>query len=360
MDKLIIAKSGVAYAGTNAVPGTLEGAFTPDLLAPGAFGLYGFHRYSDSIERFALITHTAATSSATPASYTAKDTDYNGTQVQFYLGTQAAIYREPSSLPTSQPKQSSPIQLKGIRRVTGTPYVPAALEGITITFPALPGTTTIYDTYTIKVTKVPNTRSVFSWTFQAVGIFANLAAVATAIVAQYTNITTQGGPNGVTLPFTLAVSGSTIILTAKNYGDAFTVASDDLSYPSTYTFSTPLVVGSGNFYQVYKKESDTLGDQGFLDQIDRRVVPVTRLADPAALYDTYVFDFVNTLDLKNETDDTFSNQEGLTVYIPQGSAQATELEAILTVFASRNLITVPLALNNTAQTVNGTTTTTTA
>lgn len=355
MDKLIIAKSGVAYAGTNAVPGTAEAAVTPDLLAPGSFGIYGFHRYSDGIERFALITHTAATAQAA-GSYKAKDTDYNGTLIQFYLGTQAAVYRDPMSVPISQPKQSSPIQLRGIRRITGTPYVPAALEGITITLPALPTTKTVYDTYTVKVTKVPNTRSVFSWSFQAVGIFANAAAVATAIVADYTARTSA---NGITLPFTLAVSGSDILLTALRYGDAFTAASDDLAYPCTYAFSTPLVFGSGNFYQVYKKESDTLGEQGQLDQIDRRVVPIARLADSAAKYDTYVFDIVNTLDLKDETDDTFSNQEGLTVYIPQGSAQATALEAILTVFASRNMITVPLNLNNTAQTVDGTTTTTT-
>lgn len=358
MDKLIIAKASVAYAGTNAVPGTAEGAVTPDLLAPGSFGIYGFHRYSDGIERFALLTHTAATAQAA-GSYKAKDTDYNGTDVQFYLGTQAAIYRDPMSVPSSQPKQSSPIQLRGIRRVTGTPYVPAALEGITITFPAVPATQTVYDVYTIKITKVPNTRSVFSWSFQAVGIMANPTAVATAIVADYTARTSGSVGGGIDLPFTLAVSGATVVLTAKKYGDAFTVASGDYAYPSTYAFSTPLVFGSGNYYQVYKKESDTLGEQGMLDQIDRRVVPIARLADSAAKYDTYVFDFVNTLNLKDETDDSFSNQEGLTVYIPQGSAQATALEAILTVFASRNMITVPLNLNNTAQTVDGTTTTTT-
>lgn len=351
MEKLIIAKSGVAYAGTIAVPGTAEAAVTPDLLAAGSFGLYGMHRYTDGYERFALITHTAATAQAA-GSYKVKDTDYNGRSVQFYLGTQAAVYRNPNSLPTSQPKQSSPIQLKGIRRLTGNPYLAAALQGLTITFPALPAAPTVYDEYMLKVTRVPNTRSVFSWSFDVTGIFANLAALATAFVAQI-----NARPN---LPFTAAVSGSTVVITAIEYGEALTIAADGLLYPVAVAQSTALELGYGNFYQVYKKESDTLGEQGWLDQIDRRMVPINRLADPAAKYDTYIIDFVNALDLKDETDDMFSNQEQLAVYVPQGSAQATELEAIFNVFSSRGLLSIAPDFNNTAATVDGTTTTTTA
>lgn len=355
MEKLIIAKSGVAYAGTNAVPGTREGAFTPDLLAPGSLGIYGFHRFDDNIERFALISHYAATSHATPGAYIVKDIDYSGREIVFYLGAQAAIYRDPNSLPTTQPKQSSAIQLRGIRRLTGAPYVPAVLQSLTITFPALPATTTNFDEYILIVSPAANTRSVFTFTFDVVGKMADLAALSTAFVAQIT------ARDAVTpLPFTAVISGSTVVITAKKYTEALNIASDGLSYPVVVTGQGTLENGQGNFYQVYNKESNTLGEQGQLDQIDRRVVPIARLADPAGKYDTYLIDFVNILDNRDETDDTFSNQEQLTVFIPQGSVQANQFEDMFNLFSTRGLLgTVPV-FNNTAGTIDGTTTTTTA
>lgn len=350
MDKLIIATSTVAYGGTRTTPSTAEQAYTPDLLGAGCIGMYGFHRYSDGIERFALITHTAATSFATPASYVAKDTDFTGRQIKFYVGANSSNSQAANS--TSQPRQSSEISLKGIRRLVGTPYQASVLEVSTITFPALPTTTaTVYDEYFIHITRNPITKEVDAWSFQVQGIFANLAALATALAAQ---INARHF-----VPFTASVSGSTLVITAKNFTETFIFGFDGFLYPSTVVKSPTMVVGSGNYWQLQYKEKNFGGEQGWQDQLDRRMPGIDALALSTGQYDIYLIDFVNVLDLKDEMDDTFSNQETLVVAIPQGSSQASEFEAIFTQFQTRNLLSVPLELNNTAQTVNGTTTTTT-
>lgn len=348
MDKLIIAKTGVAYGGTRSAPTVTEGAVTPDLLAAGAIGMYGFHRFDDGIERLALITHVAATTHATPGAYKAKDTDFTGGHVKFFLGANSANLQALGS--TSQPRQSSEIQLKGIRRLYGTPYQASVLEVSTITPPALPTTGTIYDEYLLHITESPITKEVKSWSFEVQGIFANLAAMIDAMVLQINN--------RKNMPFTASRTSNTLLITAKYYTKVYSFGFDGFLYPSTVTKSTAMVVGNGNLWQMQYKEKNNGGEQGWQDQLDRRMPGIDLLALDDH-YDVYLIDFVNIGDLKDETDDTFSNQEGLIVAIPQGTTQATIYEAIFNVFYAANKLSIVPQFNNTAQTVDGTTTTTT-
>lgn len=348
MDKLLIAKTGVAYAGTRSAPTVAEGAVTPDLLAAGAFGIYGFHRNTDGNERFSLITHTASTTFATPGAYKAKDTDYTGGKIKFFLGANSANLQAVASV--SQPRQSSEIQLRGIRRLYGTPYKAYALEVSTITPPALPTTTTAYDSYLLHVTETPVTKEVKSWTFQVVGVFANLAAMIDAMVLKINN--------RANIPFTASRSSNTLLITAKYPTKVYSFGFDDYLYGSTVVKSTPMDLGSGNLYQIAKKEKNYNGEQGWFDQIDRRMPGIDQLA----LEDNYIVynvEFVNTFDAAHEQNGTNTDVESMVIAIPQGTAQAQVLENIFNVFAAAGKLGTVPTFNNAAQYVNGTTTTTT-
>lgn len=348
MDKLLIAKTTVAYGSTRSVPGTAEGAVTPDLLAAGAIGIYGFHRFDDGIERLALITHVAATTHATPGAYKAKDTDYTGREVKFFLGANSANMQALGS--TSQPRQSSEIQLKGIRRAVAVPYEAATFEVSTITPPALPTTASMYDEYFLHVQQTPVTKEVDTFSFSVTGIFANLAALATAFVNQINN--------RKNMPFTAAVSGNNIVITSSYLTKVLNFGFDGFLYGATVAKSTPMKLGNGNLYQIKYKEKNYGGEQGWQDQLDRRMPGIDALAQDDH-YHVYLFDFVNTLDLKDETDDTFTNQETLTVAIPQGSPIAQVIENIFGAFYTGNKLSIVPQFNGTAQVVDGTTTTTT-
>lgn len=350
MDKLLIAKTGVAYAGTRALPTTAEGATTPDLLAAGAFGIYGFHRNTDGNERFSLITHTAATTFAVAGAYKAKDTDFTGRAIKFFLGANSANLQAIGS--ASQPRQSSEIQLKGIRRLFATPYEAAALEVSTITPPAVPTTTaTAYDEYFLHVTETPVTKEVKSWSFEVQGIFANVAAMIDKMVLVINN--------RANVPFTASRSGNTLLITAKYFTKVYQFGFDGFLFGSTVAKTTPMKLGSGNLYQVAKKEKNYNGEQGWFDQIDRRMPGIDQLALDDH-YIMYIIDFVNSGDLKDETDDTFTNQETLTIAIPQGTAQAQVLENIFNAFQTAGKLSITPQFNGSAQVVDGTTTTTTA
>lgn len=349
MDKLIIAKPTVSYGGTRLATTTPEGAVTPDLLASGSIGMYGFHRFDDGIERFALITHTASTTHAVAGVYKAKDSDFNGSQVKFYLGANSANAQALGS--TSQPRQSSEISLRGIRRLVGTDYQAAVAEISTITPPALPTTTaTVYDEYILHVTQTPITKEVKSFTFEVQGIFANLAAMIDAMVLQINNRRN--------IPFTASRTSNTLLITSTYLNKVYSFGFDGYLYGATVAKSTPMVIGNGNIGQLQKKEKNNGGEQGWQDQLDRRMPGIDALAQDDH-YDVYLIDFVNVGDLKDETDDTFTNQETLTIAIPDGSAQGTALEAIFNAFQTAGKLSITPQFNATAATVGGTTTTTT-
>lgn len=321
MDKLLIAATGIAYAAARGATSTPDAAFTPDLLAAGAFGIYGYHRFTDGFEKFALISHAAATANNAGA-YVAKDTDYNGSQIVFYLGANSSNKQALNA--ASQPRQSSQIQLTGIKRVVGTPYVAGVKGAWTITFPAVQSPGTSFDEYVLHITKNPNTKYVQSWTFSVTGIFAN----ATALVTAFKNIiAARFADLGFDAPY-VASGTATLILTAVNYGDTFIFGSDGFAYPIAVSNSTVMVPGSGMLYQVSKAEKNTGGERGWNDQIDRRMPGIDQLALEAQ-YDIYLIDYVNIKKNVDEQDDTFSNQNTLTLYIPQGSSSALTLELIM-------------------------------
>lgn len=349
MDKLLIAKTGVAYAGTRSAPTVAEGAVTPDLLAAGAFGIYGFHRNTDGNERFSLITHTAATTFATPGAYKAKDTDYTGNQVRFFVGANSSNFQ--ALVATTYPRESSEIQLRGIRRLFGSPYEAAVKEISTITPPALPTTQTAFDEYFLHVTPAPRTRGVVqAYSFSVQGAFATLAAMIDALVLQINN------RKNVT--FTAARSSNTLVITSINFTDVLNFGFDGFLYGATVVKSTPMKRGSGNLYQVTKKEKNYNGEQGWFDQIDRRMPSIDQLV----LDDHYIIyniDFVNTFDAVHEQNATNTNQETLTVAIPQNTAQAQVMENIFNQFATSGKLSITPTFNSAAQYVDGTTTTTT-
>lgn len=349
MDKLIIGATGVAYAGTRSVPGTAEGAVTPDLLAAGAFGIYGIHRYSDGFEKFALISNAAATAN-TAGAYVAKASEFNGNNIKFYLGANSTNRQALGA--TSQPRQSSEISLRGIRRMVGTPYVAAVKGAWTITplTPPSPGVAT--DEYVIHVTKTPKTKTVESWTFSVQGVFANATALVTAYKAA---IAARFADLHITTEFT-ASGTATLIITAANYGEVFSFGFDGFAYGSTVANSTAVVIGSGMLYQIAKKELNYRGEQGWLDTIDRRVPGIDQLALEDE-YDLYSIDFVNSFDAKHEQDATNTNQETLTVCVPQGSAAALTLELIFAAFlAAGRLSIVPILPAASGGTTTSTTT----
>lgn len=348
MDKLLIAKTGVAYAGTRVAPTVAEGATTPDLLAAGAFGVYGFHRNTDGNERFSLITHTAATTFAVAGAYKAKDTDFTGNNIKFFLGANSANAQAVGS--ASQPRQSSEIQLRGIRRLYATPYEAATLEVSTITPPALPTVATVYDEYFLHITETPITKEVKSFSFEVQGIFANLAAMIDAMVLQVNN--------RKNMPFTASRSSNTLLITSKYFTKVFQFGFDGFLYPSTVTKSTPMKLGSGNLYQVTKKEKNYNGEQGWSDQLDRRMPGIDQLSLDDH-YIMYIVDFVNVFLANHEQNGTNTEQETITIAVPQGTAQAQVLENIFNTFQTAGKLSITPQFNGSAQVVDGTTTTTT-
>lgn len=341
MEKLLIAKSTVTYGGTITVPGTAEGAVTPDLLAPGALGLYGFHRGTDGLAKFALITNTAATSLGTPGAYKVNVDDYNGDEVQFYLGA-------------TGPRQASPMQLRGIKRLEAKSYVAPVKQVKSVLPPAVPTTPTRFDEYTLVAERVISKREDNNHsTYNVVGSYASITLLVDAFIAAI-----NARPNkGFTASRTGSGNSSRIVLSADNEGEVLFVGVSDLLTGATIATDTEMVVGTGSYNWLHKKELNTRGEQGYFNQIDTRDKAIALLADPAGTYDVYIFEFCNVEVLKDETDDSFTNREELILAIPDGSPQGAVIEAIFTQFATDGKLGTTPVFSSAAATVGGTTTT---
>jgi len=262
---------------------------TPNLLTAGQVGIF-------SADTNALIT-------------VANVDDYKGKP--FYIASHSAM----------GPRIGNPIHK--ITNLRLNAYAAPVKQVTTISGLALASPATKFDEYSVKVIDVSKGTSPSEnrITYNAVGVFGNVAAMVDRLVAVI-----NGNSNSVVVA---SRSTNDLVLTAKEFDVRFRVAVQGKIENATVTYGTAWSPGAGYGPRLLEIEKDYLAYEGVLNRIDARYPQPIFAINPASNYETIVLDGVYTANQKAGTDALYNRNLHNLIAVVDGGAQIDTIFAIL-------------------------------